>query len=301
MYLLKSLSKDRIWGTPRLLPYGATSDHTGSVYSVAGISYLDCMIVDAATGIATSFFLATQQNPQKFGLIPGEVYPLIIDMLGADANLSIQVHPTDSYARDKGYLYGKSESWYFIQQPLDQHVYSGLSDTSMLNEITSYPSLTEQIAGCESVTTGDYLFVPAGTLHAITAGSLVYEIQQATDVTYRLYDYGRKGLDGKPRKLDVSDGLSTLNPEQTVQKQPFTINQSIQERAYQLRLIKLVHDLVVTNFSAIASALTLIKGTATADHHTLHLGQSLLLLPNESVNLEGNGELIQATPNPYWR
>ena len=116
MYILEPTSRERIWGTARLHEYHG--DHKiekiGSVYSASGIADIDCNVVNEEK----TFGEMVAENPQKFGLEAGEVYPLIISFTACDENLSIQVHPTDEYAQSVENLpYGKSEAWYFIDPP----------------------------------------------------------------------------------------------------------------------------------------------------------------------------------------
>ncbi|KRN27998.1 mannose-6-phosphate isomerase [Lactobacillus selangorensis] len=299
MLILKPFSQDRIWGTPRLKKYGANSKHAGSVYTVAGTEKLDCAVYDSQTGENTTLHQVTQQKPERLGLRNYEDYPLIIDMLGADQDLSIQVHPNDSFARHLGLPYGKRESWYFLEIPKSGSIYSGLRDPQQFPTSDEFKADPTRFIGTEPVAKGDYLYVPDGTLHAVRAGALVYEIQQSTDITFRLYDYERKGLDGKPRQLDVKDALANLDPTHHVEKRLFTDKIAVDEQPYRLKLIH--SDQIVTNREEIAVAITNIGDSLIQiNDHSLISGQSFLLLPDETVQLSGGDRLIIATPKTYW-
>lgn len=302
MLFLKNLSQDRVWGSPRMKAYGATSDDTGSVYSVSATKDLDCGYLDANSGKEGSLYALTQKEPELLGLKHGEVYPLIVDMLGADKDLSIQVHPQDDYARQRGFDYGKSESWYFLQAPTSGSVYGGIQDDK-ISALTDEGLSKDPLAyvGTVEAKVGDYLFVPSGTVHAIRAGSLVYEIQQATDITYRIYDYDRRGLDGKPRELHVKDALANLIATNKPLHRDFKQTGRADEQAYTLDLLTYDSKNQISNPTGMAAVFTLISGSLKINGKVLKPGNSVMLLPNEEVPVEGDAQGILATPKAYWR
>ena len=129
--------------------------------------------------------------------------PLLVKFIDAKRDLSIQVHPNDEMAlREHGKM-GKSEMWYIIKAEPGAHLYAGFKQ-----HITPYEyqkrvedgSITEVLAD-HQVKAGDVFYLPAGRVHAICGGILLAEVQQSSDVTYRIFDYNRPGLDGKPREL----------------------------------------------------------------------------------------------------
>jgi mannose-6-phosphate isomerase len=135
----------------------------------------------------------------------GEEFPLLIKFIDAHRDLSIQVHPNDSLAANihgPG-VHGKTEMWYVIGADPGAKLYCGLSrkiGPEEYEKMVADGSITEALA-CYEVKPGDVFFLPAGRVHAICSGCLVAEIQQTSDLTYRIWDYGRLGLDGKPRQL----------------------------------------------------------------------------------------------------
>ncbi|MFT8866248.1 MAG: class I mannose-6-phosphate isomerase [Lacticaseibacillus paracasei] len=282
--------------------YGATSNETGSVYSVAATQGLDCGYLDADSGKEGNLYTLTQKEPELLGLKHGEVYPLIVDMLGADKDLSIQVHPQDDYARQRGFDYGKSESWYFLEAPTSGSVYGGIQDDK-INTLTDDGLSQDPLGyvGTVEAKVGDYLFVPSGTVHAIQAGSLVYEIQQATDITYRIYDYDRRGLDGKPRELHVKDALANLIATNKPIHRDFKRTGHADEQAYTLDLLAYNSKNQISNPTAMAAVFTLISGSLKVQDTTLYPGSSFMLLPHEDVLVKGDAQGILATPKAYWR
>ncbi|WP_123041733.1 type I phosphomannose isomerase catalytic subunit [Cohnella candidum] len=137
-------------------------------------------------------------------------FPLLIKLLDCNDDLSVQVHPNDHYAGlPKGEL-GKTEMWYVLSAKPDAKIIYGLQPgvtrESMAQAIEEGRIMdTLQVVPVEA---GDTFYIPAGTVHALCAGVVVAEIQQNSDTTYRLYDYDRPGLDGKPRELHIEDSLN---------------------------------------------------------------------------------------------
>lgn len=133
---------------------------------------------------------------------------LLLKLLFANESLSIQVHPDDSYARSMGLPNGKTEAWYILAAEPDAKVALGLNTSvtaETLRQAITSGAIAELIAW-HTVRAGDVIFVPAGTIHAIGAGLVIAEIQQNSDTTFRLFDYGR------PRELHVEQGVAVANP-----------------------------------------------------------------------------------------
>ena len=133
----------------------------------------------------------------------GGEFPLLIKFIDARRDLSIQVHPGDELAMARHQCRGKSEMWYVIGAAEGAHLYSGLA-----KEISSeeYERRVEdgtiiEVLGDHKVSPGDVFFIPSGRIHSICGGCYLAEIQETSDITYRIYDYKRPGLDGKPRQL----------------------------------------------------------------------------------------------------
>lgn len=138
-----------------------------------------------------------------------EQFPMLIKLIDARENLSIQVHPSDEYALAHEGQYGKTEMWVVLEAAPDAFLYYGFEHEVTKEEFSrriADGTLTE-ILHKAPAKKGDVFFIPSGTLHAIGAGLVIAEIQQNSNVTYRVFDYGRVGADGKPRALHVDQAL----------------------------------------------------------------------------------------------
>ncbi|HOV71793.1 MAG TPA: class I mannose-6-phosphate isomerase, partial [Dysgonamonadaceae bacterium] len=133
----------------------------------------------------------------------GNTFPLLIKFIDARDNLSIQVHPDDELAKKRHNSFGKTEMWYVINASPDAFLYSGFEKGITPDEYVERIKNDTFIETLKKhyVKPGDVFFIPAGRVHAIGAGCFIAEIQQTSDITYRIYDYNRKDADGNPREL----------------------------------------------------------------------------------------------------
>ncbi len=140
-------------------------------------------------------------------------FPLLVKFIDAQQDLSIQVHPDDEMAQREHGKRGKSEMWYIMDAAPGSYIYVGFKKEVTPEEYKEHiqdDTIVEILAKHE-VHPGDAYYIPAGRVHAIGAGVLLAEVQQSSDITYRIYDYNRKGLDGKPRELHTDLAAQALN------------------------------------------------------------------------------------------
>ena len=140
----------------------------------------------------------------------GYDFPLLIKFIDACDKLSVQVHPDDDVTDDSGVPLGKTEMWYIISADEGAFIIYGLNDGLTVSDFTKMVESNNFESGMKRiyVKPGDCYFIPAGQVHAIGEGILLAEIQQNSDTTYRFYDYGRLGTDGRPRELHIEKALS---------------------------------------------------------------------------------------------
>lgn len=153
--------------------------------------------------------LVGEQIFEKFGV----EFPLLIKFIDANDDLSIQVHPDDKLSKERHKAYGKTEMWYVVQADKGAKLQSGFNqkvDQETYLEKLQNTELTD-ILNFEEVTAGDVFFIPAGRVHAIGKGILLAEIQQTSDVTYRIYDYDRRDDAGNPRELHTELALDAID------------------------------------------------------------------------------------------
>lgn len=156
-----------------------------------------------------------------------DTLPIMIKFIDAEKDLSVQVHPTDEYAREKenGQL-GKTEMWYVLDARRDAKLIYGLRRDCSKNEIRAAIEKGAVMKYLQKIPIhkGDLFFIPAGTIHAIGAGALVAEIQESSNLTYRMYDYDRVGKDGEKRELHIDKALDVANLHSSAEpKQPLRV------------------------------------------------------------------------------
>jgi len=143
-----------------------------------------------------------------------ERFPLLIKFIDAQDKLSVQVHPDDNYAfKNENGSSGKTEAWYIVDAKPDSFLIAGFSRPTSKEEFEEklQKEEVENLLGKIPVKKDDFIFIPAGRVHAIMPGIIINEIQQNSDITYRVYDWNRKKEDGKPRELHIKQSLETMN------------------------------------------------------------------------------------------
>ena len=195
-FRLKPWFSERVWGKSDLRPW-YTSTGTTELVGEAWLTGPDCIVETGAFTGQTLSAIAPE--------IGGE-FPLLVKILFPNEKLSVQVHPDDAQAQAAGQTRGKTECWYVLEAVPGAFVALGLKAGAGAAEVAAsvadgtMEDLLEQVP----VSVGDMLFVDAGTVHAIGPGVVLLETQQTSDITYRLYDYGR------PRELHLKQGIAVI-------------------------------------------------------------------------------------------
>lgn len=222
---MKPVFKEMIWGGTKLRDvygYEIPSDHTGECWAISAHKNGDCVIADGEFEGQTLSGLF-RDHRELFGGIEGDQFPLLVKIIDARDNLSVQVHPDDAYAGEHENSLGKTECWYVLQadegtQMVMGHHAKTREEFVKAIEEDDYDNLLNTFA----IEKGDFFFIPSGTLHAICSGSLIYEAQQSSDITYRVYDYHRKDKDGNERQLHVQQSIDVTRIDgETAQKKEF--------------------------------------------------------------------------------
>ena len=212
LYPLKfrPILKTVVWGGDKIAPFKGieTSQHEiGESWELSGVKDHESVVANGSLSGRTITELVLEYKGELLGQHVYEnsrdEFPLLVKFIDAKDDLSIQVHPDDELAEKRHATHGKTEMWYVIGADEGASLMSGLSKGITPEEYAERVenhTITDVLARYE-VKSGDVFFLPAGRIHTICAGCFIAEIQQTSDITYRIYDYNRPGLDGKPREL----------------------------------------------------------------------------------------------------
>ncbi len=210
---LKPVFKEMIWGGNRMreeFGYDIPGEHTGECWAVSAHENGDCMI---ASGQFEGMSLSQlwKEHRELFGNLEGDKFPLLVKIIDAKDDLSIQVHPDDAYAmmQENGSL-GKTECWYILDCEAGTDIVIG-HNASTHEELCTMidEGRWDELIRTQPIKKGDFFQINPGTVHAIKGGTRILEIQQNSDVTYRVYDYNRLS-DGKPRELHVEKSKAVI-------------------------------------------------------------------------------------------
>ena len=244
------------------------------------------------------------QNHQELFGHTGEEFPVIISLVAPEDDLSLQVHPDDEHAKKLGYASGKNEAWYFIEAKENANIVYGhlAKDEEDLRNYIKEDRWDDLIQYLD-VHPGDFVYLPSGLLHALKKGSIVYEIQQATDITYRFYDYHRQDENGKERELHLEQAIDCLSYNPAAMKNNIHPVSTKRENCIETVFISndsfTVTKLEVTGkccYSAVNYQLaTIVKGQGTVDGQTVKIGESFLIPVQTHVQLDGCMTIMMTT------
>ncbi len=220
----KSILKEKIWGGNKLktiLHKNTQKDNLGESWEISGVK--------GDVSIVSNGFLKDNSLEELLEIYMGDLvgdkiyakfgneFPLLFKFIDANQDLSIQVHPDDKLSEERHSAYGKTEMWYVINAEKGSQLVSGFTKETNKEEYLealNSGNLTSLLQS-HTVSEGDTFFIPAGNVHAIGSGILLAEIQQTSDVTYRIYDYDRKDDKGNTRELHTDLALDAINYSET--------------------------------------------------------------------------------------
>lgn len=214
------LLKSTIWGGSKIIAFkhlDVKQENVGESWEISGVPGNESIVADGEMqGKSLNEVVAElkgsflgEENYKRFG----NEFPLLIKFIDANRDLSIQVHPNDEIAKKQGKERGKTEMWYALPCEPDAKLYNGLKmqiTPEQYKEMVENDTITDALAQYE-VKEGDCFFIPAGRIHAIGTGCFVAEIQQTSDVTYRIYDFKRKDKDGNYRQLHTKEAAECID------------------------------------------------------------------------------------------
>ncbi len=218
---LENIFKTVVWGGEKIAPFKGveTEQHNiGESWELSGVKGNESVVAEGPLKGRSIAELAELYKGRLLGekvyAAAGAEFPLLVKFIDARDDLSIQVHPDDALAavRHNGSK-GKTEMWYVVQADEHAHLMSGLAERITPEEYAAKVednTITEVLHDYK-VKEGDVFFLPAGRIHSIGSGCFIAEIQQTSDITYRIYDFGRTGLDGKPRQLHTEESKDAID------------------------------------------------------------------------------------------
>lgn len=219
--MFKPILKEMVWGGQRLKEkFGRElpSAFIGESWEIS-CRENDMSFIENGKYSGKTFIEVLESAPEKY--LGTDVYssnyrkfPLLISIIDANKDLSVQVHPTDEFAiKFENEVFGKSEMWYVAEAPENATIVFGFNDGVSKEKLKEALKKGEvkKLLNRLPVKRGDIVNIPAGLVHAITAGVMIFEVQQNVNITYRLYDYGRLGLDGKPRELHIEKAMDVID------------------------------------------------------------------------------------------
>lgn len=243
-------------------------------------------------GLNTIFADYYEKHKEQFDNKNHAEFPLLIKVISAKDDLSIQVHPNDEYARKHENSLGKQESWLVLdcEEGADiivgqkegvtkEDIASGIKDNTILDYLDVKP-----------VKPGDFFDVSPGTIHAIRRGTTILEIQQSSDITYRLYDYDRRDDQGNPRELHVNKSLDVIKPMHENNK-IFNENTLVENEFYYIDKHELEGDTNITTSENYKIIIPLAEGFKI-NGELLEQYEAVLVLKNKHVELSGTGQYI---------
>ncbi len=300
---LEPVFKSMIWGGNKLATdfgYQIPSDHTGECWAISAHKNGDCQIKNGEFKGKTLSWL-WNHNREVFGNSKGEVFPLLIKIIDAKTDLSIQVHPDDDYAKEKenGAL-GKTECWYILDCDENARIVIGHNAKTKeeLRQMIEEKRWNELIR-LVPIKKGDFLQIDPGTVHAIKGGTVILETQQNSDITYRLYDYDRLE-NGKPRELHIEKSIDVITCPHVdkevsgkgAKEANFELEELIQSKYYTVSKLNL-HGEQEFNQEYEFLNVSVIEGSGTIDGTQIKKGDHFIL-PSEygSFCMSGNMVLI---------
>lgn len=320
-YKFKPYLKMTLWGGQKIAAYKGIETNLpniGESWEISGMPGHESVTVERGIPNDPDLGLTLTQLIERHGatLVGKSVYerfgnhfPLLVKFIDSSKDLSLQVHPNDQLAQERHQCFGKSEVWYIIDAEPGAQIYAGLrqpltpeeylrlateeptSDgTQLMDWVTSTPSQP-----------GDFFYLPAGCLHAIGAGNFLAEIQQASDITYRVHDFGRRDSDGNLRELHVALAKDAINYDSSLcclQEYDRTQANSELIRCPYFHVHRLAVDgEVLQDVSHDSFVIVLcLRGEATVNGVAVRQGESLLVPAcADQLHVTGKGIFLTAT------
>lgn len=305
---LEPVIKENVWGGNRLVTefhYLSEGNGLGECWGISAHPHGDCRILEGRFKGETLSELY-RKHRELFGGIKGDEFPLLVKIIDAKDKLSIQVHPDDAYAKEheNGSL-GKTECWYVMDCPEGAELVIG-HNAKTREELADmiHSGKYEELIRRIPVKKGDFVQIVPGTIHAITGGLLILETQQSSDITYRVYDYGRL-VDGKPRQIHVEQSIEVTNVPDESDKKGLVHAQGLSHNElhelvscdyYKVWKLNVSGNSTITQDQPFMNA-SVLEGEGEVNGRKVKRGNHFILpFGYGRVDLSGNMELILSAP-----
>ena len=298
IYKLTPATKDNIWGGNKLRGYGKESekDRIAESWELSFTDGGEAKISDGREMSAAFPRDTWGTSCERF-----HAFPVLTKFIDAQDKLSVQVHPSDTYALENEGQFGKTEMWYVVEADEGAGLYMGLERECDPDEFAASVAdgSVEKLLSFKEVKRGDVYFIPSGTIHAIGAGVVIFEIQQNSTLTYRLYDYMRRDKDGNLRELHVDKAMKVSLLE-SYKESVFDKNDEsligtceyFETRKYKLNLSKMSFNVGEDSFLSI----TCVGGNGKIEDEKISLGDTFFIPAGAGeITVEGELEIIAVT------
>lgn len=311
--------KETIWGGKQIAEYKgikACSENIGESWEISGVKGHESIVAEGGTSCEDKG-LTISELIQKYRekLLGEKVYerfgtdfPLLIKYIDSRQDLSVQVHPDDKLAKERHGCQGKTEMWYIINSKPGAKIYAGLNkhitpeDYVRMTDketIDGHSPLMDVIATHDSHV-GDIFFLPAGRLHSIGAGNLLVEIQQTSDITYRVYDFGRRDANGNTRELHIDLAKDAIDYNvytdcRSTYDKDAQIAELVKCKYFDVRKLT-IDKTAIIDFKIQSFVIAIcLKGTGEINGTFIRQGETILVpADNNILNIIGTVELLTA-------
>ena len=295
IYRLTPALKDNIWGGNKLREYGKVSDkdRIAESWELSFTAGGEAKIEDGREMTAAFPKESWGTACEKF-----HAFPVLTKFIDAREKLSVQVHPSDEYALANEGQFGKTEMWYVVDAEEGAGLYMGLERECEKDEFARAVAdgTVEELLSFKTVKPGDVYFIPSGTIHAIGAGVVIFEIQQNSTLTYRLYDYMRRDKEGNLRELHVDKAMKVSLLEPYKEAKFDTDDESVigkceyfETRKHSLNFTKQSFNVENNSYLSI----TCVKGEGTVEGEKITCGDTFFIPAGEGeVTVEGKLDII---------
>ncbi len=306
--------KSVIWGGEKICEYKGivqTKANIGESWEISAVEGHESIVADGPYKGMCITELIECFGPELLGTDVFNRYdgkfPLLVKLIDANDNLSVQVHPDDDLAKERHNSLGKTEMWYIINADEGAKIYSGLNCKLTPEEYVKMveDNTIEQALAVHDSHAGDVFFLPAGRVHAIGGGNLLAEIQESSDITYRIYDYDRRDAEGNPRELHTEHAKDAIDYTFYEEYKSAPADPSVPDAViaecghFKVDRLLLDGEMRLSYDESSFTVLMCLEGSATIGYEggdrVLKRGETVLLpAVLSSVTLKGNATLLSA-------